>query len=80
MADPVKAKVHKNLNRYAEDSLDARIRQVQNNADLPLDFGYSQNYNSLNMKNQRRQGDGINVVFNQPGARPTTGEQYNQPQ
>ena len=27
-ADPAKAKVHKNLNRYAEDSLDARIRQV----------------------------------------------------
>lgn len=31
-ADPVKAKVHKNLHRYAEDSLDARIREVQQNA------------------------------------------------
>jgi hypothetical protein len=29
MIDPVKAKVNKNLARYAEDSLDARLRNVQ---------------------------------------------------
>lgn len=29
VVDPVRAKVHKNLNRYAEDSLDARLRNVQ---------------------------------------------------
>jgi hypothetical protein len=30
VADPVRAKVHKkNLARYAEDSLDARLRQVK---------------------------------------------------
>jgi hypothetical protein len=32
VADPAKAKVHKkNLARYAEDSLDARLRQVKEN-------------------------------------------------
>jgi hypothetical protein len=30
IADPVRAKVHKkNLGRYAEDSLDARLRQIR---------------------------------------------------
>ena len=30
-SNPVKAKVHKNMRRYAEDSLDARLRQAQQN-------------------------------------------------
>lgn len=29
IADPSRAKVHKTLNRYAEDSLDARLRNVR---------------------------------------------------
>jgi hypothetical protein len=29
VADPVRAKVHRNLARYAEDSLDARLREVR---------------------------------------------------
>jgi hypothetical protein len=31
-SNPVKAKVHKNMRRYAEDSLDARLRQAQQNS------------------------------------------------
>ena len=29
VANPTKAKVNRNLQRYAEDSLDARLRQVR---------------------------------------------------
>jgi len=70
-ADPVRAKVHKNLNRYAEDSLDARLRQLKNNADLQLeDLNGSENYKTINMSNKSRGGSSYNVVFHQPRDEP----------
>lgn len=40
-SDPAKAKVHKNMQRYAEDSLDARIRQVQQQ-NVPVQVMYAE--------------------------------------
>ena len=35
VANPAKVKVNKNLERYAEDSLDARLRQVRDDVQGP---------------------------------------------
>ena len=45
--------MHKNLNRYAEDSLDARLRQVSEQVDLRAEPD-AESYNTINMSNGSR--------------------------
>ena len=56
IADPVRAKVHKKtLGRYAEDSLDARLRQVRDfeeTGSIEVDYA-NENMNQVNLQNNR---------------------------
>ena len=65
VANPMKAKVNRNLQRYAEDSLDARLRQVRDGAEAgaePDDMIYvqQQHPNYRRASKERGAGHGMN--------------------